>query len=694
MQNETPQSGLRSGFIIGDWAVYPDQNTIRQGDESRHLEPKVMEVLCYLAAHPGQVISRDTLISELWKGSYATDEALSRVISVLRRHLGDAPRASSYIATVPKAGYRLIMPVTALPEPEPEPNPEPAPNPEPSPEPATTTSAPEPETAAAAPELLVADHIPGSAPAAAVANNNGRRWRPLWLLALGVLLVALFIDRSPPPAPDPYSPSAFDDISDWFEFLLSGETPADTLTNIAVLPFEDISEISGNAFFSDGLTDELISSLGKTEGLNVVARSSSISFRNNHQDVRAIGGILDVHAVIEGTVKRAGDRIRVSCQLISTENGYVLWSQTYDRELADMLTLQSDISTAIVAALRTELGLTDLQVPATAVNESSMAAYQLYLNANFLAKFRGEQPLRESIELYQQALQIDSDFTRAQLGLANSLALLPSYSAADEEQMFGQALEILSRLTTTTPADAGTAAAIRGFIAFRRWQWVAAENYFREALVLAPSDPTIYVAYSQLLSATGRLEDALKAAQKAQQLDAVSPVVNQRLATAYLWTGDNLRAAEQFAIGSELGFMSRRSPEYLIFLLRMQRYGEARAVIQNLYGDDAADWMMLNIEAINTQAGNPELIAEAASAVAEGAIMPRLQVGLWLLLGDPERVYQTVINLQGNKKSMDFELLFALEASQFRDTSYFKRLARESGLTEYWEQFSPPDPDL
>jgi TolB-like protein/DNA-binding winged helix-turn-helix (wHTH) protein/Flp pilus assembly protein TadD len=620
---------LRGGFVLGPWRVQPNQNLIDDGHNSVHLEPKVMEVLCFLAQRQDEVVSRNELIDQVWKGTYVTDEVLSRAISVLRGQLRDDRKNASFIVTVPKSGYRLIMPVTP--------------------------------------------HQPGAEQATATAAVGKKHTRLIRFAAVAVVLgvlatVVVNSTQSPAPAPE-------------------------SITDIAVLPFEDISEQAGNAFFSDGLTDEIIGSLSKVRGLQVVARSSSLSFRNRHEDVRAIGDFLQVHAVVEGTVKRAGNRIRISSQLSSTDDGYVLWSETYDRDLEDLLVMQEEISLAIVSALRSELAL-PVALPGP-VNSSrpDMAAYQLYLQGRFLGKLRGEGPLRESIALYQQALALEPGFTRASLGLANDYITLPSYSDEDEEVMFTRSLALLSELDLADDAEVGEAEAIRGFIAFRRWQWQAAEAYFRKALVLAPNNANLYISYSQLLSATGRRDDAVKAAQQAWKLDAVSPVVNDLLAVAYLFAEDNARAAEQYVIGAESGFDNRRNAGYLVFLIRVGRFAEARQVIKYFYAGSGLDprWLIDNIQAIATYTDDDDLLAAAETAVTAGDIIPRFQLGLWLFLKQPEKVYQTVRRFSNQKKYLDFAFLFTREGQEFRNSDEFARLVEETGLDAYWEHYQGPD---
>jgi TolB-like protein/DNA-binding winged helix-turn-helix (wHTH) protein len=562
MEGENSTAYLRAGFALGPWTVLPNQNRIERKPEAIHLEPKVMEVLCVLARAQGEVVSRQNLLEEVWAGTYVTDEVLSRAVSVLRSRLGDDRKNPQYIGTVPKSGYRLIKPTTPLVEPGTEPAP--------------------------------------------LEQRPVRRWKRVPHVLIGVLALLLvgvsylFQEQAPPLRLDPRSPTLFADLSDWFELIIRGDIAADEVIEVAVLPFDDLSEQVGNAFLSDGLTDELINSLGRLEGLKVVARSSSLSFRNRHEDVRAIGDILRVDAVVEGTVRRAGDQLRINAQLSSTDDGYVLWSQTFDRDLNDLLALQAEISAKIVSALREKLNLNGSQQPLEQATPPDMEAYQLYLNGRFLWKLRGDSPLRRSITLFEQALQLDPGFTRARLALASSLVLLPYYSTEDEEEMFARALDVLDQAEVLAPQEAGLVQAIHGFVAFRRWQWKDAEQQFHRALLLAPSNPNIYVWYSQLLSAVGRNVDALKTAQQARDLDAVSPVVNHRLAIAQLWNNNDVRAAEQFAMGADLGFVNVRSPGYLIFLLRMRRIEEARRVIEQLNAGTGVEpqWMMDNIEAI------------------------------------------------------------------------------------------------
>ena len=228
---------------------------------------------------------------------------------------------------------------------------------------------------------------------------------------------------------DPRSPAAFATISEWFDFLAREKEGSEDVTSIAVLPFDNLSENNDSNYFSEGLTDELTMSLSKTKGLKVVARRSSYSFKNRTDDVPTIGRLLHADAIFEGTIRRVGDQLRINAQLCAVSDGYLMWSGIYERNVSDVFDVQEEIATAVIEAMREHFDDDSLQSPLVNQAPPDIEAYQLYLmSGNFLWQLRGEQPLRQSIELYRQALAIDPGFSRASIGLAKALVVLPFYS--------------------------------------------------------------------------------------------------------------------------------------------------------------------------------------------------------------------------------------------------------------------------
>ncbi len=292
---------------------------------------------------------------------------------------------------------------------------------------------------------------------------------------------------------------------------------------------------------------------------------------------------------------------------------------------------------------------------------------------------------------------IDPNFSRASIGLAKSLLLLPFYSAEPMEPMFQQALEALAGRTFTDRRDLGEVESIHGIIAFHRWQWVKSEEHFRKALELAPDSPNIYMWYSQLLSYVGRNRDGLEAAIRARDLDEISPVVNNRLGIAYLWTNDNLRAAEQFAVAAQLGFRNAINPGYMLFLLRLQRFNEIKAIIAAIHQGfpNSPLWLIEDSDTLFRPENRDAALQAAIQAKQEGSFsMPRIEFGLWLLVGGIDQAYETFNVMQEiAPQYLQMEFIFGEEGTEFRQDSRFEQLTEDVGLQEYWDTYGGPDTD-
>ena len=650
------------GFNLGEWRVYPDQGLLVGPTGPSHIEPKVMEVLVYLAERQDEVVRRDELINDVWQGAFVSDEVLSRAISLLRTHLGDNRMTPIFIQTLPKVGYRLLMEVTPLADPE--------------------TSDEQEVNSETKPRAQ---------------NFQPGKWAFPAGFAIIVIVMAVFLAQQETEI-DPRSPAAFENITDWFDFLVIEKEGVADVTSIAVLPFDNLSENNNSTFFSEGLTDELTMSLSRVKGLKVVARRSSYSFKDRTDDVPTIGRLLNADAIFEGTIRRTGDLLRINAQLCDVSDGYLIWSRIFERNVSDVFDVREEISIGVVEAMREHFDHSSLQIPMANQAPPDIEAYQLYLmTGNYLWKLRGEQPIRKSIELYRQALAIDPNFSRAIIGLSNALVILPFYSSEPMEPMFQQAERVLAGHTSDDQRDLGEVEAIHGFIAWNRWQWVKAEEHFRKALELAPDSPNIYQWYSQHLAHVGRNRDGLEAAKRARELDEISPVINDRLAVAYLWVNDNIRAAEQFAIGAQLGFRNAINPGYLVFLLRERRFNELKSVMAALHRDTSnpPTWLIENAESIFLPENHKSTLAMAMQAKQEGNFSrPSIEFGLWIAIGGVDQAYETFNELRDNTpKFLRLEFLFAEEAREFRQDSRFEQLAEEIGWQEYWQTYGGPDSD-
>ena len=290
---------------------------------------------------------------------------------------------------------------------------------------------------------------------------------------------------------------------------------------IAVLPFVNAGADPELEYLSDGITDELIHALGKVEGLNVASRTSVFALKGVREDVRALGARLDVSAVLEGTVRRSGARLRVTVQLTGVADGRTLWSERYDRALADAFEIQDDIARTIVSTLRSTL-LRDLGDAAPVRYTSNPAAYHLYLKGRYWWNRRTQAALSEGIKYFEQAIAQDPGFALAYTGLSDSYALHLDYRGAPvrEGMERAKAMALKALELDESLAEAHTSL---GWVTFvYDWDWPAAGAQFRRAIELNPRYSVARQWYSWFLLAMGRTDEALAEGRMALELDPAS----------------------------------------------------------------------------------------------------------------------------------------------------------------------------
>ena len=317
-----------------------------------------------------------------------------------------------------------------------------------------------------------------------------------------------------------------------------------TPRSIAVLPLTNLSPDPENEFFTDGMTDELINALAKVDGLHVVSRTSAFSFKGATDDVRTIGARLSVGAVLEGSVRRMGRRLRLSAQLVDVRNGFQLWSETFDRELEDVFAIQDEISRAIVATLQVRLlgaSHATLVRPATA----DLEAYTLYLKGRQLWNRRSVPDLLKSVDLFEQALARDPTYALAHAGLADSYALLGFYCVRRPVEAFGAAKASALRALAINPVLAEARPALAYVAMYHDWDWDAAEREFHQALRLNPGYATAHQWYGNFLSILGRVGPSLASFERAVALDPLASIRHAALGWGYYFARQYDRALDQ-----------------------------------------------------------------------------------------------------------------------------------------------------
>lgn len=369
-----------------------------------------------------------------------------------------------------------------------------------------------------------------SAPAVAPARRDWwRDWRLAAPLALAALIGGYLLARKAHPRPAPPDSSS-----------------------IAVLPFVNLSSDKENEYFSDGLTDDLINALTQVRGLRVVARGSVFQYKGKNPDIRTVGRQLNVAAVLEGSVQRSGDRLRITAQLSSVADGYHVWSQAYDRRLADVFAVQDEISRAIVSALEIRVAgdpARRLVQPST----RDLQAYNLYLQGRFdLNKWRPEA-VRKGIEYFTQAIAKDPGYAPAYAGLADCYTWLGVFGWSAARQAMPQARQAAYRALQLDESSAAAHVSLGYVKALYDWDWRGAEREFRRALELSPGDADAHFAYSvTYLTPLGHLDQALAEIQGAVALDPLSPYKITAAGMIYADRREYGRAVEEYRKAIEL----------------------------------------------------------------------------------------------------------------------------------------------
>ena len=307
---------------IGEWCVNPTSGQISRDGETARVEVRTMRLLLCLAEHAGEVVSIDDLLNHVWPDVTVTPDSVYQAVASLRRLLGDDPRQPSYIATVPRLGYCMVATVGPWADQRPDQRPDPS---------AATSSA-----RASGGEYPSISGVPTSARS----TRTTFRWIAGAALCLVLVLASAFLFRGKVPDSD-HSASA--------AVALQPER------SIAVLPFLDLTEGMHEEEFADGMTEELIDKFSKIPGLRVPAPTSSFYFKGKKVSVADIARTLGVAYVLDGSVRKSGARLRVAARLIRADNGYVVWSETYDRPFDDILMVQDDIAGEVTKALRASI---------------------------------------------------------------------------------------------------------------------------------------------------------------------------------------------------------------------------------------------------------------------------------------------------------------------------------------------------
>ncbi len=318
----------------------------------------------------------------------------------------------------------------------------------------------------------------------------------------------------------------------------------DGANSIAVLPFANVSNDAENEYFCDGLAEEILNAFTKIENLKVAARTSAFSFKNRNVEVSEIGKVLHVATILEGSVRKSGNRLRVSVQLINVADGYHIWADRYDREMKDIFDIQDEITLSVVEALRVKLVPTAKSVVLKRGTENP-EAYQLYLKGRFLWNRRDADDLIKAREQFEASAANDPNYALAYVGLADTYGLLQEYAGVGGNESLPQARKY-ARRALAIDDQLGEAHATLGMINTVSWRWQDAERDFKRAIELNPNYATAYLWYGNMLRDTGQIDGAFIHTSRAQELDPLSGIIDINVGVLHLLKGNSDAAVEHF----------------------------------------------------------------------------------------------------------------------------------------------------
>ena len=464
--------GTHRGYRFDRFLLDLDRGALLDADGELKLRPKSFELLRYLVEHAGTLVSRDELFEAIWPDTVVTDGVVTQCLIDVRRAIDD--HSQQKIRTVPRRGYIFDLPVSAV----------------------AADERPDPGSEAASP----------------VSPPAGTRVGPLLGVIAGLVAVAAlglwYLDSRPSPQP-------------------ATAKLADARTSIAVLPFSVMTDETSDTYFADGVSEEILNLLARQQNLRVIARSSSFAFRDGSTDIAEIAERLSVDYVLDGSIRKEQDDVRISVQLIATATREYVWTETFDLTLdaSRLFAIQSGIALEVGEALKAELSPSERQYLAR-VPTNNLDALDAYYKGRQLVESRDAEEISRSIELYRYATELDPEFALAWVALADAYRLLSNYGP-----MPGQEADDLGRAAVDRALaiddQLGQAYVSLGNLHANRLDFEAAESAYRRGIELAPNYAPAYQWYGEFLAHFAvRPDEAIRLTMTAVALDPMSAIIN------------------------------------------------------------------------------------------------------------------------------------------------------------------------
>ena len=566
-------------YAFDDFRLDPQNRILRRGEHMVAVTPKAFEVLLLLVQHSGEVITKNELMKAVWADSFVEESNLTQTVFMLRKALGETPE-QRYILTVQGQGYRFVATVREISE---------------NGHGETNPSETSPERGGERPALAfsgpatTSDVIPA-------ATRRAQFWATVAAASVVVVIAGLFA---------------------YFRWTGSRvESPGTTgRMMLAVLPFQNLTGDPAQEYFSDGLTEEMITQVGNLDPqhLGVIARTSVMHYKNSQTPLDQVGRELSVQYVLEGSVRRDASNVRVTAQLIQTKDQAHVWARQYDRELKGLLTLQGEIAQEIADEIQLTLGDHKATI-APALSPSQYEAYDLYLKGQYFLNKRTVSDLDAAISHFQQAVAKNPNDARAYAGLADSYSLLAEYSTRPQSEFMSKARAAALKALEIDDHLPEAHAALALVVQNNDWDWQTAEKEFRRAMELNPNYATAHHWYAEHLTWRGRFDEALQESERARELDPLSLIIAADNGAILFYSRQYDRAIDKFRSVMEMDPDFPRAHLILHALVEKGRYVEAGAFLEKKRNNMPPPWYWCNLAYIDGRAGKTE---EARHALRE-----------------------------------------------------------------------------
>jgi len=468
-------------YRFGTFMLDSRTGEISSNGTKTQLREQPFQILLALLEKPSELVTREDLVRRLWpEGTFVDfDRGLNKAVLSLREALGDSAENPQFVETLPRKGYRFIAPVDS--------------------------------------DQQECSAVP-TGPHPVSASRSGR-----WIAALAVL-GALSIVLA----------TSLGGLRRWMTNRLR---PSSQITALAVIPLENLSRDPEQEYFADGMTDELITNLAKISQARVVSRTSVMHYKRSRETLKEIAQELKVDAVVEGTVQRAGNRVRITAQLIQVSTDSHLWAESYEQDLSSILELQKDVSTDIARQVST------IVKPIHSARLVNPAAYVAYLKGRYEFYRYTKEGWQKSIEYFNEAIEGDPAFAPGHVGLAASYLAGVGWEALPPEELPKGTAE--ARKALELDDQLPSAHFVMAAAHFQEWRWQDAEKEFRRGLELDPNDALGRQWYSNYLLTLGRFQEAIDEQEHARAVDLFSPLINANLAKAFYYARQFDRAIMQ-----------------------------------------------------------------------------------------------------------------------------------------------------